>query len=114
MALINSEKRTGHRLGSKMDQFIKHQKEIRKERRKKFLAKFAKKKEELKPLDDEVYINSEHFKQSLEELNAEEDLYDSEDEDEFLDAEEGDQDNSQNLNKKKKFKFGDGARFLAK
>ena len=101
-------------MGSKIDQLIKQRKEVRKERRKNFLAKFAKKKEELKPLDDEVYINSEHFKQSLEELNAEEDLYDSEDEDEFLDAEEGDPDNTQNLSKKKKFKFGDGARFLKK
>ena len=113
MALINSEKRTGHKMGSKIDQLMKQRKEVRNERRKNFLAKFAKKKEELKPLNDEVYINSPHFKESLEELNASEDLYDSEDDsDEFLDAEEGDQDNSQK--KKKKYKFGDGARFLAK
>lgn len=76
------------------------------------MAKFARKKEELKPLDDDVYINSDHFKKSLEELNAEEDLYDSED-DEFLDA-EGIDDDPQDPKSRKKFKFGDGARFLAK
>ena len=111
MALINSEKRTGFKLGSKLDQYVKKHKEIRKERRKKFLAKFAKKKEELKPISDEVFINSDQFKQCLEEFNAQEDIYDSESSgEEFLDAEGEEMDGQ----KKKRFKFGDGARFLAK
>lgn len=62
MALIKSEKRTSWKIGSRLDEFVQKSKKRREERDekiRKFLLKFAHKKEELKPLSDDILLNSE-------------------------------------------------------